>query len=186
MVENRISLIILQHPQEVLEAKNSARLLHLCLKNSQLYVGEDFGDTFFENLTSPNYIDILLYPDAPKNTALGLSSLSKIDPLALDIDNNLSESRPVRLWVLDATWRKSRKMLYVNPALRALPRLSLQGCPPSMYKIRKAQNENQLSTLEASCYALQKLERGDVNYSPILEAFAAFVAQRQTFLPSSL
>ncbi len=185
VVENRVSVIILQHPLEELQAKNSGRLLHLCLKNSQIHVGEDFGDIFFQNLASNNHSDILLYPPAAENSAMDAPP-SSIDTDSLCSDNNLQNSSPVRLWVLDATWRKSRKMLYMNPALRAMSRLSLQACPPSMYKIRKAHSENQLSTLEASCYALQKLERGDISYSPILETFAAFIAQQQTFLPSSL
>jgi DTW domain-containing protein YfiP len=185
-VANRVSLIILQHPQEVHEAKNSARLLHLCLKNSQIYTGEDFESSFFCELKSTNYHDLLLYPDMSDNTTSGVCGTPKINPDYLAIDDNLGNIPSARLWVLDATWRKSRKMMYLNPALQAMPKLSLQDCPPSMYKIRKAHSKNQLSTLEASCYALQKLEHGAVNYSPILEAFAAFVAQRQAFLPSSL
>ena len=183
VVENRVRLIILQHPLEQLEAKNSGRLLHLCLKNSQIHVGEEFSDNFFQTIASNNPLDILLYPSAPENSPLDTPS---IDTNAFISDDNLANISSIRLWVLDATWRKSRKMLHLNPALRAMPRLSLQDCPPSIYKIRKAHSENQLSTLEASCYALQKLERGEVNYSPILEAFAAFVAQQQAFLPSYL
>jgi len=185
-VENRLSLIILQHPQEVYEAKNSARLLHLCLKNSRIHIGEDFGEVFFRELESPIYYDVLLYPESPDDAAINTHGTLKTTLNDLAVDDNLHNAPSVRLWVLDATWRKSRKMMYVNPALQAMPRLSLQDCPPSIYKIRKAHSENQLSTLEASCYALQKLEHGAVNYSPILEAFAAFVAQRQAFLPSSL
>jgi hypothetical protein len=51
--------------------------------------------------------------------------------------------------------------------------------------VRKAHSENQLSSLEASCYALQTLEANAVDYSPVLHAFTAFVAEQQTFLPSS-
>jgi DTW domain-containing protein len=185
-VENRVKVIILQHPQEVREAKNSARLLHLCLKNSQIFIGEEFGDIFFQELMSPDYQDVLLYPDTPDDNFIGLSGASTINFNVLKTDDNLHNLRSIRLWVLDGTWRKSRKMLYVNPALQAIPRLSLQDCPASLYKIRKAHSENQLSTLEASCYALQKLEYGAVNYSPILEAFAAFVARQQAFIPLSL
>jgi hypothetical protein len=32
---------------------------------------------------------------------------------------------------------------------------------------------------------LQQLEHNAVDYSPVLNAFAAFVAEQQTFLPSS-
>lgn len=183
-VENRVSLIILQHPHEVHEVKNTARLLHLCLKNSQIHIGEDFGDTFFQNITSSRHYNLLLYPHTPEEKSLGIISPPALNETFSKSGDISAKFESIRLWVLDGTWRKSRKMLYVNPALQAMPRLSLEDCPPSMYKIRKAHSENQLSTLEASCYALQKLEHKCVDYSPILEAFAAFVAEQQTFLPS--
>lgn len=183
--QNSVPLIILQHPQEVYEAKNTARLLNLCLKNSHIEVGEIFPTGFFHEHQHEGYYDLLLYPDTPEEKSLGIASPPAIDPARLPSGDNLIDIRKLRLWVLDATWRKSRKMLYLNPALQAMPRLSLQHCPPSIYKIRKAHSENQLSTLEASCYALQQLEHNAVDYSPILNAFAAFVAEQQTFLPSS-
>ncbi|MGS0757100.1 DTW domain-containing protein [Roseateles sp. GG27B] len=81
--------------------------------------------------------------------------------------------------MLDATWRKSRKMLHLNPLLQALPRLALQQPPPSRYTIRRAQQTHQLSTLEATVLALQQLEGAarEASYAPLLTAFDGFVAQ---------
>jgi DTW domain-containing protein len=185
-VSNTVTLIILQHPQEVYEVKNSARLLNLCLKNSQIHVGEAFDNRAFQAIQQQGYYDLLLYPDTPEEKSLGLEHPPIIDLERLELGDNSTSTSAVRLWVLDATWRKSRKMLYLNPALQAMPRLSLDNCPSSIYTIRKAHSENQLSTLEASCYALRQLERNTVDYSPILNAFAAFVAEQQSFLPSAL
>ena len=183
---NFVPLMILQHPQEVNEVKNSAKLLSLCLKNSCIEVGEAFSARFFQDHQDQGYYDLLLYPDTPEKKSLGIAHPLSIDHTLLTAGDNLSSKRKVRIWVLDATWRKSRKMLYINPALQTMPRLSLQQCPSSIYKIRKAHSENQLSTLEATCYALQQLEHNAVDYTPVLNAFAAFVAEQQTFLPSSL
>lgn len=185
IVENETQLVILQHSLEVTEAKNTGRLLHLCLKNSQIFEGETFGDSFLKIMQTDRFRDLLLYPEDQE------ASISNNAPIAEDYDANerrsgdSQEPLPYRLWVLDATWRKSRKMLYLNPFLQRMPRLSLDNCPSSLYTIRKAHKENQLSTLEASCYALQKLEANRVDYSPVLNAFAAFVAEQHTFLPSS-
>lgn len=179
-VANHAMLVILQHPQEAKEAKNTGQLLHLCLQNSQLFIGETFSEDFFTPFTSPDVQDFLLYPDTPDEKSLGLDS-----PPKLDLDSCRSSGKRMRLWVLDATWRKSRKMLYLNRHLQSLPRLSLHNCPPSIYTIRKAHSENQLSTLEASCYALGELEQNAVDYSPVLGAFAQFIAQRQSFQPDS-
>lgn len=177
-VNNRVELLILQHPQESKEAKNTGKLLQLCAKNSQLFIGETFDEDFFKRLQSPGIQDLLLYPDTPDEKSLGLSSPPKVD-----LASRKATDGALRLWVLDATWRKSRKMLYLNRPLQSLPRLSLHNCPSSIYNIRKAHSENQLSTLEASCYALRELEQNAVDYSPVLAAFAAFVAQRQSFQP---
>ena len=183
---NHVELVILQHPLEVHEVKNTARLLNLCLKNSHIFVGEKFPENFFTtqvkesvelNAGKDFVYDILLYPDTAEEKSLGLQSPPQIA-------DNLNEIPALRLWVLDATWRKSRKMLYLNPELQAMPRLSLEDTPPSIYKIRKAHSENQLSTLEASCYALRQLEQNLVDYAPILKAFSAFIAEQETFLPS--
>jgi DTW domain-containing protein YfiP len=184
-VQNLVPLTILQHPQEIYEVKNSARLLNVCLKNSQIEIGEIFSPHFFREYQEQGFYDLLLYPDTPEEKSLGIAHPPAVDLTRLASGDNLINTSSLRLWVLDATWRKSRKMLYLNPALQAMPRLSLQHCPPSVYKIRKAHSENQLSTLEASCYALQQLEHNAVDYSPVLNAFAAFVAEQQTFLPPS-
>jgi DTW domain-containing protein YfiP len=177
-LNNAIPLVILQHPQESKEAKNTGKLLELCMKNSQLFVGEIFPEDFFKRIESPDIQDLLLYPDTPDEKSLGLAS-----PPLIDVDACKKNGTALRLWILDATWRKSRKMLYLNPYLQNLPRLSLRSCPPSIYKIRKAHSENQLSTLEASCYALSELEQYAMDYSPVLNALAHFVAQRQSFQP---
>jgi DTW domain-containing protein YfiP len=88
---------------------------------------------------------------------------------------------PVRLVVLDATWRKSRKMLYLNPLLQCLPRLSLDTTHLSRYLIRKAHKPGQLSTLEATCAALAQLERDAPSFQPLLDAFDGFVAHQLAF-----
>lgn len=69
-------------------------------------------------------------------------------------------------------------MLYLNPLLQTLPRLSLRDVPASQYLIRKAHGPGQLSTLEAACYALMQLERSDEKYARLLNAFNGFVAQQ--------
>jgi DTW domain-containing protein YfiP len=185
-IHNLVSLVILQHPQEVYEAKNSAGLLNMCLENSQIHVSETFSDNFFEQFHAGSYYDLLLYPYTPEEKSLGIAQAPAIDLERLNIGDNLAKLGRIRLWVIDATWRKSRKMLYLNSALQAMPRLNLNDCPPSIYKIRKAHSENQLSTLEASCYALRQLEQNTVDYTPVINAFAAFIAEQQAFLPSSL
>ncbi|HSC66393.1 MAG TPA: tRNA-uridine aminocarboxypropyltransferase [Cellvibrio sp.] len=177
-VSNIIEILILQHQEEASNSKNTAGLLHLCLQNSQLRVGESFDPTQLESwLFSGSKQPLLLYPDLPEFKALGLAP-----PQPFPSPNEFSCNQ-LRLVLIDATWRKSRKMLYLNPALQSLPRLVLANVPTSIYKIRKAHNKNQLSTLEASCYALQQLEQRQVDYAPVMAAMSRFVMQQSAFVP---
>ncbi len=172
-VSSAAEVLILQHPMEVANAKGSARLLHLCLPSSRIAVGEQFDPQALQAMLGPDGRQpVLLYPDTPGDRSLGIAP-----PPAYGAGLPAAQ---VQLVVLDATWRKSRKMLYLNPALQALPRLPLRDTPPSHYLIRKAHAPDQLSTLEATCYALAQLE-GDVHrYDSVIAAFDGFVAQQQS------
>ncbi len=166
-----VSLLILQHPLEVANAKNSARLLHLCLPGSRLAAGEAFDDgTLLALLHEGGRTPLLLYPDT--------SHKDTPQPEAPP-----PEPERTRLVVLDATWRKSRKMLALNPALQRLPRLALRDMPPSNYRIRKAHAPDQLSTLEAAAHALAQIEGDLIRYRPLLTAFDGFVQQQAAFDP---
>jgi DTW domain-containing protein YfiP len=165
-----VEVLILQHPLEVQQAKGSARLLHLSLARSQLSTGERF-DIEKLRLGEGGPRTVLLYPEtgcpgAADNRKAMLSTEARHGPL--------------RLVVLDGTWRKSRKLLHLNPALQQLPRLALAEPPPSQYTIRKAHRPDQLSTLEATCLALAQLEQAPARYAPLLSAFGDFVAHLAT------
>jgi len=173
-VSNDIDVLILQHPAEVRHAKGSARLLHLGLERSRIETGETFPEQRLHALLhGPDDMPadpVLLYPPTP-----GMAL-----PAAPDTARP-ARPRRLRLVVLDATWRKSLKMLHCNPMLQALPRLALNNPPSSAYLIRKARRAHQLSTLEATCHALAQLERNPLRYRPLLAGFDGFVAQQLGF-----
>ncbi|WP_432379499.1 tRNA-uridine aminocarboxypropyltransferase [Duganella sp. P38] len=173
---NQVEVLVLQHPMEVANAKGSARLLHLSLANSRLEVGERFAPAQLESMLSPERRNVLLYP-ATEDASLGLAKPQPFDPAWLQ--------QPLRLVVLDGTWRKSRKMLYLNPPLQSLPRMPLRETPPSHYLIRKAHLPDQLSTLEATVYALAQLENDINKYKPLIDAFDGFVAQQAGYVTKS-
>ncbi|HEX8604713.1 MAG TPA: tRNA-uridine aminocarboxypropyltransferase [Pseudoduganella sp.] len=175
----RATVLILQHPMEVANAKNSARLLHLCLPGSRLVAGETFDN--LDALLAGPHRPVLLYPDTPGDDAAGIAP-ARFDPAAGGAAGG-AMGNDILLVVLDATWRKSRKMLYLNPALQTLPRLALRDVPVSHYLIRKAHAPGQLSTLEATAYALAQLDNGEAGgagrFAPLIAAFDGFVGQQQ-------
>jgi DTW domain-containing protein len=175
-VATDVELLILQHPLEVANAKNSARLLHLCLPSSKMVTGETFDPAELAALLGDGgRTPLLLYPDTPPGGPLAVPP-----PPALDA-SMLRSPQQVRLVVLDGTWRKSRKMLFLNPLLQQLPRIALSGMPASHYRIRKAHAPDQLSTLEAATYALMQVEGTSTHLQPLLDAFDGFVAQQDAY-----
>ena len=171
-VAHQVEVLILQHPLEVANAKGSARLLHLSLPASRLVTGEVFD---LEALLQKPKTNVLLYPESPPDLSPVASPLNVLPAYVP------GKPADLRLIVIDATWRKSRKMLYRNASLQQLPRLSLNGVPESRYRIRKAHKPGQLSTLEASCLALAQLEGDAERYAPLLRAFDGFVAQQLAY-----
>lgn len=176
-IAHAVEVLILQHPLETKHAKGSARLLHLSLPNSRLVIGEVFDEQELNALLyapgAPRRQPVLLYPETPDDAALKQP--------ATFLDMTGAAPQELRLVVLDGTWRKSRKMLYANPLLQTLPRLALRDAPASQYLIRKARGAHQLSTLEATCYALMQLESDDAKYAPLLDAFRGFVMQHLSY-----
>jgi DTW domain-containing protein YfiP len=176
-----VELLILQHPLEVAQAKGSAGLLQLSLQHSRCEVGERFDDAALGAwLAAGSGATWLLYPDSGVAPAQSPARVSGSGAKA-------AADRPSRLVVLDATWRKSLRMLCLNPRLQALPRLALSGLPPSSYAgLRRAHRADQLSTLEASCRALQQLEPGGGGrYEALLDAFGGFVAEQLARVPAA-
>lgn len=170
-------VLVLQHPMEVTHPKGTARLLQLSLPRSQLTVGEAWAPEALQPLLSGAWdgapapaLTLLLYPPAPPDTSLPLALPPPWDMTDLQ---SLPATAAVRLVVLDGTWRKSRKMLYLNPALQQLPRLPLHELPDSRYAIRKAHKPGQLSTLEATWAALRQLEPGNFTLDGLLQSLAA-------------
>ena len=178
-VRNEVEVLILQHPSEAHEAKGTARLLQLSLARCTLLRGEHFDLPPADGRQT-----WLLYP---RDEASGQSSSSQVMPSA------------IRLIVLDGTWRKSRKLLHLNPWLLALPRYALQDAALSLYApLRRAQAPGQLSTLEATALALMQREgdpecrRGGAGASDVLgaqnkaQAYEALLKGLQGFVEQSL
>jgi DTW domain-containing protein YfiP len=156
---SRTRVLILQHPSEAAHALNTARLASLGLPNSELRRGEHFTG-LQQLLDDPRWQSCLLFPG---ENAVALSDFSAASAL-----------RPLQLVVPDGTWRKARKLLYLNPALAALPRVTLGNPPASRYRLRKTAVSGGLSTIEAIALALQEIE-GTADFSALLKPFDALI-----------
>jgi DTW domain-containing protein len=186
-VANALPVLLLQHPLEVRQAKGSARLLALSLARCRLAVGEVFEPAALAAwLAELGEAPVLLYPDTPALPAMPPVAGATLAGVLNDVLSDALTSAgappgpcvPTGLVVVDATWRKSLRLLHLNPALLALPRLALHDPPPSRYAgLRVAPRPAQRATLEATCLALAALTPADAAlYGPLLVAFEGLVA----------
>ncbi|PYC24682.1 DTW domain-containing protein [Aquipseudomonas alcaligenes] len=153
---SRTRVLILQHPDEVGHALNTARLAALGLENAELQVGEVFADLHFD----PAYRACLLFP----------GETAQVLPLA----PSAADARPLLLVVPDGTWRKARKLLHLNPQLAQLPRVCLPSGLSSRYRLRKAPAEGALATIEAIVAALE-LQEAPARFAELLRPFEALI-----------
>jgi len=156
---SRTRVVLLQHPREARLAICSAWLTRISLANAEIHRGVafDFAGPLAAHLEGPAAV---LFP--------GESSA----PVA-----SRAADPPRVLFVIDGTWGQAEKLLRRNPALAALPRLSVDAGRPSGYgDLRREPGPVHLSTLEAVALALGALEGDPERFAPMVEAFRRSVA----------
>ncbi len=153
--DNDCPVIILQDAREAKHPLGTARIAKLGLRKCDLFVLENcdrsdpVAQAIIDRILSCN--PILVYPGGD-NMKSAYSQTKKPQPLLF----------------IDATWRRSRKMLFEFPQLASLPRFALCDTPASRYRIRSAREEGALATLEAIVYSLQAIEHHAKDYLQLL------------------
>jgi DTW domain-containing protein YfiP len=164
VLPTRTRVLLLQHPREQHMAIGTARMAHLSLPNSELRVATDFS-------SDPVVSEAMAQPQPPWVLFPGKQ--------ALDV-SALPRDRPLTLMVVDGTWWQARKLLKLNPALAALPRVSFTPSAPSRYLIRRQPAEFCVSTIEALAQVLEVLEPGQP-FAGLLDPFHAMVARQRWY-----
>ena len=83
--------------------------------------------------------------------------------------------------ILDGTWKKAYRMFMLNPCLHKIKHIVLPVGISSLYEIRKTKKDNALSSLEACCHALARLENNPEKYQVLLSSFVKFNQFQQSF-----
>jgi len=158
-INNHWPVHILQHPHESKHAIGTANIVKLSLAKCKLQVGEDFS---CESLAIDHQA-VLIYPG---EGAGSLESLSTHTSQA-----QVAQIHQLKTLIfLDASWRKSYRMLMESPYLQALPKIALHPTQNSRYQIRKSKHPYSLSTLEAVVHTLANLEQDEEKYLPLLQS----------------
>ena len=160
-VYSELDVFILQDKRESKHPLSTVPIINNMLKTSRVFVGEIFDpNILFEGDEHWRTNTCLIYPSEQAQT---LSS--KITP-----KNTIK-----RVILLDGTWRKAKRIGYLNPWLMQLRVFKITQPMKGRYTIRKAPSPDAYSTLEALVAALEVLSP-EAEGSLMLLAFEKMIA----------
>jgi DTW domain-containing protein YfiP len=181
-VDNKVFVLILQHPQEQDRVLGSARLLVNTLARAHLAVGlswRNLGHALKQEAEPRNWGVLYL------GSAQARAMASRAEPLvALDrkgepqADQRMARSGLEGLVALDGNWAQAKALWWRNPWLTKLRRFVVAPDRPSLYgDLRREARPDALSTLEAVALALSVVEDDATVRERLVAPFKALLSQ---------
>ena len=163
-IENRISLLILQHPQEQDRALGTARVTALQLKNTVLKIGlswPSLSKALGRSIADPSRWAVLYLGSARLSDLDTKSDIVAINRKGEIEDNQRGILKAIEgVVVLDGTWSQAKALWWRNAWLLKCQRVILGPARPSRYgKLRREPRAEGLSTIEAAGMLLSALEK---------------------------
>jgi len=163
-VENRLGLLILQHPQEQDRALGTARLTAKHFPKAVVRVGlswPSLSKALGQPVENASHWAVLYLGSA---RAADLEAEAEI--VALTRKGEVAENQRAILGklegivLLDGTWSQAKALWWRNPWMLKCQRVILNPSRPSRYgRLRKEPRKDGLSTIEAAATMLAGLER---------------------------
>jgi len=187
-IDNRLFVLVLQHPQEKREVLATAAATCAALRQAALVVG----------LSWPNLARALgrpadarqwavLYLGSARPAAFGLER----EIVALDRSGMPTADQDVMLRslagvvLLDGSWSEAKTLWWRNPWLLRLRRLVLNPGHRSRFgRLRREPRREALSTLEAAALLLKDLDGGPEIEGALLNRLDRLIAEARTARPA--
>jgi DTW domain-containing protein YfiP len=163
-IDNRLFVLILQHPQEKKHALATAGLTCAALKRAELVIGLSWPNLSRALRRSANAKRwAVLYLGSARPASLATQreviALDRRGEPAADQDAMLRGLEGIVL--LDGSWSEAKTLWWRNPWLLKLRRLVLNPQDPSrLSRMRREPRREALSTLEAAGLVLKHLDGG--------------------------
>jgi DTW domain-containing protein YfiP len=173
-IDNRVFVLILQHPQERRELLSTAPLVCQTLRQAKLAVGLSWpglARAFGAPAEPRRWAVLHLGParDAPAAERRELTLLDGHGAAIADPGAILGGLRGIV--VLDGTWSQAKTLWWRNPWLLKLHRMVLDPPQPArLGRLRREPRRDALSTIEAAALALRHLEAGPQAADALLAA----------------
>ncbi len=162
-VDNKVAVLILQHPQEQDRALGTARLICETLANAKLVVGlswRNLAHALKEPVEAKDWGVLYLGSAHAMSKGPLVAVTGKGEPL---VEQQSALAGLKGLVVLDGNWAQAKALWWRNAWLTKLRRFVIVPDGPSLYgNLRKEARPDAVSTLEAVGLALSALEGGDV------------------------
>jgi DTW domain-containing protein YfiP len=163
-IENRVSLLILQHPQEQDRALGTARLTAMHFANAVLKIGlswPSLSKALGRPVSDPSRWAVLYLGSAKVSDLDGKSEIVAINRKGEVEDNQRGILKGIEgIVLLDGTWSQAKALWWRNAWMLKCQRVILGPSRPSRYgKLRREPRRDGLSTLEAAAMMLAGLEK---------------------------
>ncbi len=177
-VDNKVAVLVLQHPQEQDHALGTAGLLTQTLANAKLAVGlswRNLGHALGQPVEARDW-GVLYLGSAH---AAGQGPLVAVDRKGETLPNQeMALSGLEGLVVLDGNWAQAKALWWRNAWLTKLRRFVVVPDGPSLYgNLRKEARPDAVSTLEAVALALSAVEADRAIRARILAPFRKLIAE---------
>ena len=187
-LDNRIEVLILQHPQEQDRSLGTARLTALHFRHALLKVG----------LSWPSLTKILGRPTDPQRWAIlylgsvkAKAVLPDRDIVVVNKNGNAVDHQDTALRgiegiiLLDGTWSQAKALWWRNGWMLKCKRVVLGPKRPSRYgKLRREPRSDGLSTIEAAGMLLARLERKPEIETALHASFERLLARYRELRPA--
>jgi DTW domain-containing protein YfiP len=180
VIDNRVFVLVLQHPQERRETLATAAATVAALRRAKLVAG----------LSWPNLSRILGHRADPRRW--GVLYLGSARPATLDpgrevilLERNgapVPDPAPILrgiegIVLLDGSWKEAKTLWWRNPWLLKLHRLALNPPRPArLGRLRREPRREALSTIEAAALVLRHLEPGPAAADTLLAVLDRLMA----------
>jgi DTW domain-containing protein YfiP len=163
-IESRISLLILQHPQEQDRALGTARLTALHFENAVLKIGlswPSLSKALGRKVDDPSRWAVLYLGSAKVSDLDTKSEIVAINRKGEAEDSQRAILRDIEgIVLLDGTWSQAKALWWRNAWMLKCQRVILGPKHPSRYgKLRREPRGDGLSTIEAAAMLLSGLEK---------------------------